>query len=68
MTDLCNCPSKGDTDAEVERCRVEQEFESRHEHDEPYRLVCTRPAGHDGPHSACTVYHHPAETWGNDDG
>lgn len=29
--------------------------------------ACTRPAGHDGPHSACTPAEHPATTWEADD-
>ena len=25
--------------------------------------LCTRPNGHDGPHSACSVASHPIEVW-----
>lgn len=32
------------------------------------RFICTRPPGHDGPHSACTPSEHPLEWWGQDDG
>jgi hypothetical protein len=32
------------------------------------RFICTRPPGHDGPHSACTPSEHPIEWWERDDG
>jgi len=32
------------------------------------RFICTRPPGHDSPHSACTPSEHPLEWWGQDDG
>lgn len=59
----CECGMKNDPDSEQDRCRAEGTFESRHEHDDAFTLTCTRPAGHDGPHSACTVAAHPAKTW-----
>lgn len=62
--DLCDCPIKGESDPEAERCMAEGVFRSRHGDGETYAQHCTRPEGHDGPHSACSVSKHPAEIWG----
>ena len=63
MTDaeLCDCPLEGETPSDVDRCFEEKEFQSRHTG--TYTQICSRPAGHDGPHAACTVAEHPAEVW-----
>lgn len=34
----------------------------------PDGLRCTRPEGHDGPHSGCNIGSHPVDVWGQDDG
>jgi len=49
----CDCPLRGDSDPSAERC---------HEPG-PRETICTRPAGHDGPHAACSVAEHPVVTW-----
>jgi len=55
MTDgVCDCVMEGDTDASVDRCDARG----------PGGVMCTRPAGHDGKHTACNVAQHPAEVWG----
>lgn len=53
MTGRCDCPMEGETDAAVQRCNA----------DSPNGAMCTRPDGHDGPHTACNVLEHPTETW-----
>jgi hypothetical protein len=52
----CDCPIKGDTDADVDRCCAAG----------PDGFRCTRPEGHGGEHTACNVAEHPAEAWGSD--
>lgn len=53
----CDCPENGLTDP-AEWC-----FDHHRDDDgNPWR--CTRPAGHSGPHSACTSEEHPAAVWG----
>lgn len=53
MTGVCDCPMRGETDASADRCSE----------DGPNGCVCTRPDGHDGPHTACNVIEHPSEVW-----
>lgn len=31
--------------------------------DGPGEAICTRPAGHDGPHTSCTPNEHPDRVW-----
>lgn len=48
----CDCVLEGDTPASEPRCG-----------DTNGGMHCTRPEGHDGPHSACNPAEHPATTW-----
>lgn len=54
----CDCPLRGETPAEVDRCDVENE---------DLDLICSLPEGHDGQHVACSVQEHPVAAWGDDD-
>lgn len=53
----CDCPFEGDTPASESRCSASTSTEDRS------RWLCTRPEGHDGPHSACLPNEHPVHTW-----
>lgn len=54
----CDCVLEGDSPSSLDRCG-----ETYHISDKVGELACTRPAGHDGPHSACTPAEHPAGVW-----
>lgn len=53
---VCDCVMEGETDASVDRCGDHVELPTT-------GYICTRPAGHDGPHTACNVSEHPAWVW-----
>lgn len=57
MTDggasACDCPMDGSSDGSLDRCNEENTT----------GLMCSKPAGHDGPHAACSVVEHPKEVW-----
>lgn len=49
----CECALRTDWGPEDVECSAE--------HPEGY--ICTRPEGHDGPHSGCYPNRHPAVVW-----
>ena len=49
----CECAMEGGTPVNVDRCDDKNEG----------RFTCTRPVGHDGPHTSCSVIEHPVEVW-----
>ena len=51
----CDCPFRGETASTVDRCGAERNG-----------MVCSKPAGHTGPHAACSVVEHPTATWAAD--
>lgn len=58
--DACECPIHApEAHAEREECLDEHAATA---------LVCSRPAGHDGPHGACSETEHPAMVWPEDGG
>jgi len=56
----------------MSECECVIQSESDHVHagvcnvESPEGNLCSRPSGHDGPHSACNVSQHPIETWGGE--
>lgn len=54
--DVCECVVNGHHDADDSECLAELRRENG-------SVVCTRPAGHDGSHSACNVQQHPITVW-----
>lgn len=49
----CECrPLRGNGRDGGENCGAERDG-----------FTCTRPAGHDGPHTACQFFNHPAKEW-----
>lgn len=50
--DGCNCMLKHDRDPSVAPCG-----------DDGDGVTCTKPEGHTGPHSACSLTQHPIEVW-----
>lgn len=54
----CNCILKGDHRGEGGLCNEKSDGGN----------LCSKPQGHDGPHSACTTAVHPVETWGEGGG
>jgi len=59
--DVCECVIKGHHDEDDDECS------STLTRYDGATLLCTRPAGHEGPHAACNVNQHPITTWGADD-
>ncbi len=57
--DACECPVQGHHGPDDEGCL------DRWEHSNG-RLLCSRPAGHDGPHAACNRSEHPVMVWPRD--
>lgn len=54
----CNCIIEGDDhDHSDEMCEAVNKDSQ----------VCTKPEGHDGPHSTCTLRKHPFAVWPQDD-
>lgn len=49
----CGCVLARDDGEDAGECAVES----------PKGDVCSRREGHDGPHSACSLYEHPIYTW-----
>jgi len=49
----CNCPIRPDDGRDATACNVES----------PDGNLCSKPKGHDGPHTACSVFEHPVEVW-----
>jgi len=47
------------------QCLVEREQDDQPNcgAESPSGSLCTRPEGHDGSHSACSVAQHPVEVW-----
>ncbi|WP_148708253.1 hypothetical protein [Haloferax sp. Atlit-12N] len=56
----CDCPLEGDSYATATP-------DACNETDETGDFMCSKPAGHDGPHAACNVVEHPSKVWGEDD-
>lgn len=54
----CECPGRSDDDQNGARCDAHVTTADRS------RWLCTRPDGHDGPHSACVPGgEHPVHVW-----
>lgn len=55
----CDCPLRGESyqDAMPSPCNEESDEGN----------LCSKPAGHDGPHAACSAAEHPVEVWEADD-
>lgn len=47
----CQCPLRGGD--LTDPCNAES----------PEGNLCSKPAGHDGPHAACSITRHPVEVW-----
>jgi hypothetical protein len=56
MSGPCECAHATDRDPDVDDCLAEG----------PNGDLCTRPEGHDGPHTACNVVEHPGTTWSDE--
>ncbi len=61
-SDRCGCSVKNDWSNEEEavgECLSQSPEDSK---------LCSKPAGHDGPHAACTFGEHPMKVWESESG